>query len=329
MEAKFCPFCQRKNKINAVRCEHCGVLLISQSPDIHTTINVNDVPESSVIEVIPCSKRIKKLPKNNFALFILDFSEPIIVPIQTTVILGRDDSDEAEENLVDFSRFGDVTLGISRKHAAIYFEDDQFSIEDLGSTNGTWINRHRLMPGERHPIKNDDQIWLGPLKIVFCLGAKESSHPVQFWLTYEGTGRKKRKLSPSRLTKEIGPYLEALIEIDHIRSACLSLQENEIFILSLVQDDNSLAVKLNNARSAVNLVNEWINPWREEHASHIGQTEIDAGTNKSLINLALKIVEELVPDLSPEDKAAQAEMLFTPLTRLATSPQNLSLEEPS
>jgi pSer/pThr/pTyr-binding forkhead associated (FHA) protein len=265
MEAKFCPFCQRKNKNNAVRCEHCGVMLISQKPEIHTTVGISEVSLQDAAEVVSCSQRIEHFPEDCFALFIMDFGEPIIVSINPVITLGRDDNKEAERNVVDFSRFGDMTLGISRKHAAIYFENNEFRIEDLGSTNGTWLNKHRLMPGKSQRLKNDDQIWLGPLKMVFCLGSNEPKNAARFWLTQQSHGRKSRTLSPNRLTKQIGPYLEALVEVDHIKSACLGLQENEISIVSLIQRENGLEVKLSSNPETTTSVQKRLNRWRLEH----------------------------------------------------------------
>ena len=37
----------------------------------------------------------------------------------------------------------------SRQHACIHFEDGQLSIEDLNSSNGTFVNRARIYPGRR------------------------------------------------------------------------------------------------------------------------------------------------------------------------------------
>lgn len=328
MEAKFCPFCQRKNKTNAVRCEHCGVLLISQKPEFQTTVGISEAPTPSAVDAVPCAQRIDYFPDNCFALFVMEFSEPIIIPIRPRVTLGRNDEDEKEENVVDFSRFGDVTIGISRRHATVYYENEEFFIEDMNSTNGTWLNRHRLMPGEKHPVKNDDQIWLGPLKMMFCLGSKKASRPTRFWLRHKDNGRKARSLSPNRLTTQIGPYLEALLEVDHIRSASLGLQENKVSVLSLIQEDDGLEIKLSNATDAVKLIHQWLSEWRNEHAAQIDQKDIDDVTRKSLISLALKIVESINPDLASEEKAAQAEMLFHPLLVLALSPQNLLIKKP-
>ncbi len=49
--------------------------------------------------------------------------------------------------------------GISRQHARLTLEKDQYLIEDLGSSNGTFVNGERI--SEPRPLKNGDTISLG------------------------------------------------------------------------------------------------------------------------------------------------------------------------
>jgi pSer/pThr/pTyr-binding forkhead associated (FHA) protein len=46
--------------------------------------------------------------------------------------------------------------------------DGNYLIEDLGSTNGTFVNRgRRLAPGDRHPLKDGDEIIVGKTFLRF------------------------------------------------------------------------------------------------------------------------------------------------------------------
>jgi parallel beta-helix repeat protein len=54
---------------------------------------------------------------------------------------------------------------ISRHHAAISREADGFSLEDLGSTNGTFLNEQRIV--ERHHLKDGDRIRVGNTTLAF------------------------------------------------------------------------------------------------------------------------------------------------------------------
>jgi len=53
---------------------------------------------------------------------------------------------------------------VSRKHARVFFRNEEYHIEDLGSTNGTLVNGVRI---ERSVLRNKDQIHICGVKILF------------------------------------------------------------------------------------------------------------------------------------------------------------------
>jgi hypothetical protein len=57
----------------------------------------------------------------------------------------------------------------SRQHAVISFENGAMAIEDLNSTNGTYLNRTRIESGKKIPLAFNDVIQIGTvqLKVVF------------------------------------------------------------------------------------------------------------------------------------------------------------------
>lgn len=84
------------------------------------------------------------------------------------IVLGRMDPVENIHPDVDLSIYKGFDLGVSRRHAVILREEDnEYSVEDLGSTNGTIVNREKIQPGERTSLKEGDVIFLGRLKAVF------------------------------------------------------------------------------------------------------------------------------------------------------------------
>ena len=58
-------------------------------------------------------------------------------------------------------------LGVSKRHAKIYKQDGAYVIEDLNSTNGTYVNQTRLSPGQQVRIHDGDAIRCGQLHLVF------------------------------------------------------------------------------------------------------------------------------------------------------------------
>ncbi len=83
------------------------------------------------------------------------------------VILGRLDPTEGIHPDVDLTGYSGFDLGVSRKHALILRENDEYLLEDLGSANGTIVNTERAEPGERIPLREGDTIYLGRLKATF------------------------------------------------------------------------------------------------------------------------------------------------------------------
>ena len=57
--------------------------------------------------------------------------------------------------------------GISRKHACIRYENQNFYLSDLDSTNHTYLNNSELNPGEMRILKNGDRIGVGKEILVF------------------------------------------------------------------------------------------------------------------------------------------------------------------
>ncbi|HWP43235.1 MAG TPA: FHA domain-containing protein, partial [Blastocatellia bacterium] len=88
-----------------------------------------------------------------------------ITGIETNI--GRWDADSGIFPDVDLDE-DDPEAKISRRHARIVNHNGQYFIEDLGSTNGTFVNRgRRLLPGKRHMLQNGDEVIVGKTFLKF------------------------------------------------------------------------------------------------------------------------------------------------------------------
>ncbi len=54
---------------------------------------------------------------------------------------------------------------VSRQHTEIFFDGESFLVSDLGSFNGTYLNGEML--GDTRPLKNGDQLQIGPVELRF------------------------------------------------------------------------------------------------------------------------------------------------------------------
>lgn len=107
-------------------------------------------------------------------------------PAHAALVIERGDSPGTEFRLVndestigrwdaDNGVFPDVDLDahdsdakVSRRHARIVRNNGSYFIEDLGSTNGTYVNRgRRLLPGNAHLLNDGDEVIVGKTFLRF------------------------------------------------------------------------------------------------------------------------------------------------------------------
>jgi pSer/pThr/pTyr-binding forkhead associated (FHA) protein len=64
----------------------------------------------------------------------------------------------------------DVT--VSRRHAEFHRTGDRFTVRDVGSLNGTYLNRERI---EEAALSGGDEVQIGKFRLVYLAGAPEAS----------------------------------------------------------------------------------------------------------------------------------------------------------
>lgn len=85
-------------------------------------------------------------------------------------LIGRLDPNRGIHPEVDLSRY-DPAARVSRRHARIIVQNDQYLIEDLNSSNGTFVNGQvRLAPKQPHPLASGDEVRLGETRLKFVVG---------------------------------------------------------------------------------------------------------------------------------------------------------------
>lgn len=81
--------------------------------------------------------------------------------------IGRWDADNGVFPDVDLDAH-DEDAKVSRRHARIRRSSGMYSIEDLGSTNGTYVNRgRRLLPGNAEVLNDGDEVIVGKTFLRF------------------------------------------------------------------------------------------------------------------------------------------------------------------
>jgi ribosomal protein L40E len=86
-----------------------------------------------------------------------------ILPHLQVIHVGKPNETIAPD--IDVSSFPCAEV-VSRIHANIQVEDNNYYIEDAGSANGTYINHNVLAKGNRHLLRDGDRIGLGKGDLV-------------------------------------------------------------------------------------------------------------------------------------------------------------------
>ena len=104
---------------------------------------------------IPRKTFVGRIPTIHHAfLEIMDQERRKIKLGEDDVIIGR--TSDCDIQILDNN--------VSRKHARISFHNEEYKIEDLGSTNGIYVNGVKV---ERCILRKHDVLEIGGLKILF------------------------------------------------------------------------------------------------------------------------------------------------------------------
>jgi FHA domain len=149
-----CPECGFVNAEGANYCQRCGAFLGEPSEaGPGDTTEVYQLDESGELRAVD----LDEVTHEGATLVIRAGGGRAGEAFNITgerMTIGR--SPEAEVFL------DDVT--VSRNHALLVRRRDGLYIDDLGSLNGTYVNRHRI---ESHRLQNGDELQVGKYKLTY------------------------------------------------------------------------------------------------------------------------------------------------------------------
>jgi hypothetical protein len=147
----YCPQCGFQNPEAANFCAKCGVLLVHEEAGVETTLALtpDEVEEARV------------------DLGELGIKGPALVVRSGGGLAGEVFSAGSERTTIGRSPDCDVFLDdvtVSRRHATLVHDGSRFLLQDQGSLNGTFLNRHRI---ESDELADGDEVQIGKYRLTF------------------------------------------------------------------------------------------------------------------------------------------------------------------
>jgi hypothetical protein len=173
---QICQHCQARVEDGAAFCDQCGHELGVTPERLERAARATPVPAgtqspqprasaaplSGAARVATATQPPERQAPNPALVVALHLSIGQRIPLsgQSEYVIGRA-SATAPRPDVDLGQFYSREAGISRHHIKICVEADGCFVEDLNSTNETVQNGFRLMPEQRYPLHNGDELRLG------------------------------------------------------------------------------------------------------------------------------------------------------------------------
>lgn len=159
-EDQFCPVCKIENFPNATHCAFCNAPL---GPG-HREETFPQLPEAA--------SQPRERGRRRLLLFVDNHHRPLQVDDNRPVILGRNLEKSVGpqgETILDLTPFDALDRGVSRRHAVLIPVEDGYEISDMGSTNGSWLNQNRMLPGRMYRVEGECELRLGGLVLRLVL----------------------------------------------------------------------------------------------------------------------------------------------------------------
>lgn len=162
----FCTACGTENQPGSHFCAHCGAALPAASSggaDVTTTINptTGSMPEGdSEFSVEPHQGAVDALTPGSALLVVKrgpNAGSRFLLDQDVTSAGRHPDSDIFLD---------DVT--VSRRHAEFRREGSGYTVHDVGSLNGSYVNRERI---DAAPLSGGDEVQIGKFRLVYLTAA--------------------------------------------------------------------------------------------------------------------------------------------------------------
>ena len=172
MPSVYCIRCGQDNPEGARFCSQCGNPLARRGQGEGTTdttsiisIGSSDTGEPDFgDESVADAATLDSLPAGTALLVVRrgpNAGSRFLLDSDLTLVGRHPDSDIFLDDVI-----------VSRRHAEFYRSGNRFTVRDVGSLNGTYVNRERI---EETDLTGGDEVQVGKFRLVFLLGPRSQA----------------------------------------------------------------------------------------------------------------------------------------------------------
>jgi len=154
--APACPACGAELESGDAFCSTCGFA-------------VSEAPAPKPVAEAPAPPQLAPALAGPFLVVVSSGAE-IPLPAAGEILVGREDPVSGVYPDVDMTPHGGEEGGVSRRHARFIVEGGNYFLEDLDSTNFTFVNKQKVAPKTRQAVGDGDEVRFGRVTTVFKSG---------------------------------------------------------------------------------------------------------------------------------------------------------------
>jgi len=149
-----CPNCGQPVVPGAAFCDSCGASLAAP-------------PLQGAYPPVPPPVAPPPMPGMRMLLVVANSGVQMPLAGKQEFYIGREDPIGQFFPDADLTPHGGDAGGVSRRHAKIIVYGSQVMFEDLNSTNGSFVNKVKVQPGQPVPLTDGAEVRLGKVVLLF------------------------------------------------------------------------------------------------------------------------------------------------------------------
>jgi hypothetical protein len=172
---RTCSECGKENYPGALFCQECGAPLHPAATTIRRPVSSLPFPAeppTATPPPIPLSRESLRPggTRKQLRIFIPHAQEKaLMLGLSGIVWIGRAAPSESNPPELDLAGYQGYERGVSRRHATIELCTPGVVLTDRNSSNGTWLNGHRLRPGVPYLLPGHAQVRFGNLLVHLAI----------------------------------------------------------------------------------------------------------------------------------------------------------------